>query len=142
MIFLYNYMAEKFREFKTSSGKRVLGGKTAENNEQLISQVKDNEIVLHTAAPGSPFVNIKFRTEGSKTPITKKDIYESAVFCAKYSQAWKKAKVKKDVLVHVFKGKDVYKSKGMKLGTFGVKKHKKMLVKKEDIEKSEKPKAL
>lgn len=120
-------MTKKFRKFKTSSGKRVLGGKTAENNEALISQIKANEIVLHTAKPGSPFVNIK------SAKATAKDIKEAAIFCAKYSQAWKKSKIKKDILVHLFKGKDIYKNKAMKLGTFGVKKHKKMIVKKEEI---------
>jgi predicted ribosome quality control (RQC) complex YloA/Tae2 family protein len=48
-----------FREWFTSSGKRVLAGKSANNNEELIKQVERNEIVLHTANPGSPFVNIK-----------------------------------------------------------------------------------
>ena len=122
----------KFREFKTSSKKKVLGGKSAENNESLIAQVKDSEIVIHTKAPGSPFVNIK-PGRGENKKISKKDIYEAAVFCSKYSQAWKKPKVKKNVLVHVFKGKDVFKEKGMKTGTFGVKKHKKIIVKKKDI---------
>lgn len=129
-------MAKKFREFKTSSGKKVLSGKDAGSNEKLIAQVKANEIVLHTAAPGSPFVNIK-----SKNPGTS-DIKEAAIFCARYSQAWKKAKIKKDILVHLFKGKDIYKNKEMKLGTFGVKKHKKLIARKEDIEGFEKPKAL
>ena len=124
----------KFREFKTSSGKKVLSGKDAGSNEEIIKLVQASEIVLHTAAPGSPFVNIK-----SKNPGTS-DIKEAALFCAKYSQAWKKAKVKKDILIHLFKGKDIYKSKGMKLGTFGVKKHKKMIVKSEDILNFEKEK--
>ncbi len=74
----------KFREFKTSTDKKVLGGKSAENNESLISQVKDNEYVLHTKNPGSPFVNIK---TGNRKKITKKDIYEAGVFCARYSQS-------------------------------------------------------
>ena len=47
-----------FRKFITSSGKLVLGGKSAENNEQLIKQAEAGEVVLHTKAPGSPFVNI------------------------------------------------------------------------------------
>ena len=118
----------KFREFGTSSGKKVLGGKSAENNEVLIEQIKPTEIVLHTKAPGSPFVNIK----ASKP--SKKDIKEAAIFCAKYSQAWKKPKIKKDVEVHIFLGKEIYKGKGMKIGTFGVEKHKKIVVKKSEIE--------
>jgi len=126
-------MTENFRKFKTTSGKLVLAGKDAENNEELVKQAKDNEIVLHTAKPGSPFVNI--RTKGSKTPITKKDIHEAAVFCAKYSQAWKKPKIKpQEIEMHYFLGKDISKNKGMKLGTFGVKKFKKIIVKKSEIE--------
>ncbi len=119
---------QNFREYKTSSGRKVLAGKTAENNETLIAQVKDNEAVLHTKAPGSPFVNIK-----GKTKPEKKDIKESAIFCARYSQAWKKPKIKKDILVHVFKGKNIHKEKTMKTGTFGVKKFKEIKVKKQDI---------
>lgn len=122
-----------FRKFTTTSGKEVLAGKSAETNEELIKQAGKDEIVLHTAKPGSPFVNIKANL---KEEITKKDIEEAAVFCVKYSQAWKKAKKKPaNVEVHVFFGKDIFKTKDMKLGTFGVKKHKKINIKKEDIEK-------
>jgi len=116
-----------FRKFTTSSGKLVLGGKNAEQNEILINQVEPSEIVLHTKSAGSPFCNIK-----GKASI--KDIKEAAFFCARYSQEWKKAKIKKDVIVHYFKGSDIFKEKGMKTGTFGVKKFKEIKVKKEDIE--------
>ncbi len=119
----------KFREFKTSSKKIVLGGKSAENNEELIKQVQGEEIVLHTAKPGSPFVNIKSEKENKKS--TKKEIKESAIFCAKYSQDWKKNHG--DVKVHIFRGKDIFKNKDMKPGTFGVKKFKEINVKKKDI---------
>ena len=119
----------KFREFITSSGKEVLAGKSAENNEQLIKQVEPEETVLHTAKPGSPFVNIK----DNNKKIGKKDIKEAAVFCARYSQDWRDNK--QDVKIHVFKGKDVYKRKSMKLGTFGVQKKEEMIVKKKDIER-------
>ena len=117
-----------FRKFKTTGGKLVLAGKDAETNEELIKQVKPTEIVLHTATPGSPFVNIKDKAN-------KKDIHEAAIFCAKYSRAWKKSKIKpKEIEVHYFLGKNIFKSKGMKLGTFGVKKFKKIIVKKSEIE--------
>ena len=118
----------KFREFKTSSGKVVLAGKNAENNEELVSQIGREEYVLHTAKPGSPFVNIKAETE----KVSKEDIKESAIFCASKSQDWRDNK--KDVEVHVFKGKDIYKVKGMEKGTFGVKKFKLIKIKKNDIE--------
>ncbi len=118
----------KFRKFKTSSGKLILAGRNAEENEKLIKQVSEGEIVLHTKAPGSPFVNIK-------GIASKKDIYEAGVFCAKYSQAWKKAKIKKDIPVHWFRSKDIFKSENMKPGTFGVKRFKEIKVKREDIKK-------
>lgn len=115
---------------KTSSGKLVLAGKDAESNEELVKQAGKDEIVLHTAKPGSPFVNIKEKAK--KT--SKEDIKEAAIFCVKFSQAWKKAKVKKDVEVHYFLGKEIFKLKDMKLGTFGVKRFKKIIIKKSEIE--------
>lgn len=116
----------RFREFTTSSGKEVLAGKNAANNEELVEQVGANEDVFHTAAPGSPFVNIKGRSNA-------KDRKEAAVFCAAKSQDWRDNK--SDVVVHQFKGRDIQKIKGMKLGTFRVKRKKKVLVKKKEIEK-------
>ena len=65
-----------FREFKTTSGKIVLGGKSAKNNEDLVEQISPKEIVLHTAMPGSPFCNIK--GDASKKDI--KDLYYKVVF--------------------------------------------------------------
>ena len=119
----------KFRELITKSGTRILAGKDEKSNEKLVAQIEKNEEVFHTASPGSPFVNIKGKAE-------KSDIKEAAVFCAKYSREWKKNK--KDVIVHQFKGKDIYKKKGMKIGTFGVKKVKIIKVKKKDIQNNEK----
>jgi predicted ribosome quality control (RQC) complex YloA/Tae2 family protein len=118
----------KFRKFETSTGKTVLGGRNAENNEELIRQARSNEIVLHTKSPGSPFCNIKGKAE-------KADIKEAAVFCARYSQDWRDNH--RDVEVHVFSGKDIHKEKGMKLGTFGVKNFKIIKVRKGDIEELE-----
>jgi predicted ribosome quality control (RQC) complex YloA/Tae2 family protein len=118
-----------FREFITSSGKHVLAGKDAQSNERLVQQAGKEESVLHTKAPGSPFVNIKLK-EDEKT--TTKDIKEAAVFCARYSQDWRDNK--NDVIVNYFKGKDIYKEKVMKLGTFGVKNTKEIKVKKKEIE--------
>lgn len=117
-----------FRKAITSSGKLMLAGKNAEQNEELVKQAGKNEIVLHTKAAGSPFVNIKGKA-------TKKDIKEAAIFCARYSRDWKKNH--KDVEVHYFKGKDIFKEKGMKTGTFGVKKFKTIIIKKEELEKLE-----
>lgn len=122
-----NIKMQKFREFFTSSGKKVLIGKDAESNEALVKEfLGKTNIILHTAIPGSPFCVILEKPN-------KKDIKEVAIFCASKSQDWRDNK--NDVMVHYFKGKDVYKKKGMKTGTFGVKKFKEIKVKKEDLEK-------
>jgi predicted ribosome quality control (RQC) complex YloA/Tae2 family protein len=114
-----------FRKYTTKNGFMVLAGRDSKSNEELVFQVDPNEEVLHTAHPGSPFVNIK------GTPKTR-DIKEAAIFCARFSRDWKKNG--KDVEIHRFKGKDIYKEKGMKQGTFGVKKFKLIKVKKEEIQ--------
>lgn len=116
-----------FRKFVTKSGTLILAGRTAENNEELIKQIKKNEEVFHTSASGSPFVNVKGKPKRG-------DIKTAAIFCARYSREWKK---KKDVEVHRFDGKDIYKMRGMKTGTFGVKRFKRMKVKRKDIIKFE-----
>ncbi len=115
-----------FRKFETKHGTLLLAGKNADSNEELIKQVEPDEEVFHTELPGSPFVNIKGKPK-------KGDIKEAAIFCARYSRDWKKNH--RNVEVHRFKGKDVFKVKGMKTGTFGVKKIKKIKVKKGDIER-------
>lgn len=114
----------KFREYLTKSGNLVFAGKNALNNEELVKQIEPNEEVFHTIAPGSPFVNIKGKPK-------KGSIQEAAIFCAAYSKDWKKNQG--DVLVHRFKGKDIYKEKKMKTGTFGVKKFKIIKIKKSAI---------
>jgi len=118
----------KFREFTTSSEKKVICGKDAESNEELVKKFigKPNRI-FHTAAPGSPFCIIEELKPG------KKDIQETAAFCASKSQDWRDNK--NDVAVHAFTGKDTYKRKGMKAGMFGVRKFKVIKVKKEEIER-------
>lgn len=116
---------KKFRKFETSSGKLVIAGKNAEQNESIIEFAEPEEFVLHTKLPGSPFCIIK----GKANP---KDIKETSVFCAKFSKAWKQSH--SDTEVHVFKGKDIFKEKGMKTGTFGVRKAKKIIAKKSAIE--------
>jgi predicted ribosome quality control (RQC) complex YloA/Tae2 family protein len=113
-----------FREHVTGSGLHVFGGRSAENNDELVNSAGSKDILLHTNAPGSPFVN------AGETP-SKKDIKESATFCARYSQDWRDSK--KDIIVNVFKRSDMNKEVKMKSGTWGVKKQDKIKVKKEDI---------
>ena len=121
----------KFRKITTSRGTIILAGRDAKNNEELIAQVGKTEEVFHTAKPGSPFVNIKGKPKSG-------DIKQAAIFCARYSKDWKKSK--KDVEVHRFKGRNIFKEKEMKLGTFGVRKFRRIKVRKNDIIKVEKKK--
>jgi predicted ribosome quality control (RQC) complex YloA/Tae2 family protein len=118
----------KFREHILSSGKVVLGGKSAETNEELVKQAGNNEFVLHTKKPGSPFVNIKADCK----EVNADELMQAAIFCARYSQDWRDNK--KDVVVHYFLGNNISKNSGMELGTFGVKKCKEIKVLKKDIE--------
>jgi len=113
-----------FREFVTSSGKRVFGGKDAESNDKLVWDAKKNDVLLHTQEPGSSFVNV------GETP-SKKDLGEAAVFCAKYSQDWRDGK--KDVVVNKFFRRDMKKSSKMKAGSWRVLKSEKVRVKAVDI---------
>ena len=113
------------RTHLSKQGTLFLAGRNDETNEELISQVKSTEYVFHTENAGSPFVNIKGIPKEN-------DLKEAAIMCARYSRDWKKNK--SNVLVHYFFGKDISKSKLMKLGTFGVKKIKTIKITKEEIE--------
>ena len=119
----------KFREVEKKSGIKLLLGRNARNNEELIKKFKGKgNIILHTASPGSPFCVI-----AEPIKLSKRDVNASGAICAGYSQDWRDNK--NDVKVHSFTGKDIYKRKGMKLGTFGVRKFKVINIKRRQIEK-------
>jgi len=105
---------KNYRWFFTSNNVLVIGGKSEEQNEIAIKHfLKPNYTVMHTSAPGSPFMIIQ-----SDNP-TKKDLEETAIFTGCFSKQWKKGNKKIDI--DIFKGKQIYKTKSMKTGTFGVK---------------------
>jgi len=112
------------------SGTRIFLGKNSENNDKLVELYKGkSNLILHTANPGSPFCVI----EKIKPKPSKQEIKEAAVICASKSQDWRNNK--SDVGVHLFTGKEVYKEKSMKSGTWGLNKKPKLIkVKKKDIE--------
>ena len=119
----------KFRVFELSSGKIISGGKDADNNDELVWQASPKDTLLHTFAPGSPFVNV------GENP-TKQEINEAAVFCAKFSRDWRDNK--KDVTVNKFQRSDMSKEKKAKAGSWSVKKQETIKVKKSEILKLEK----
>ena len=108
---------KEFRWFFTSQGTLVIGGKSDDQNEKVLKKfLLNNFIVLHTSEPGSGFVIIQ-----NDNP-SKQDIKESAIFCACFSQNWKKLKNKNNrINVDIFKREQMYKTSFMKKGTFGVK---------------------
>ena len=101
---------EKYRWFFTSSDKLVIGGKSSKQNEEIMSFVEEGDIIMHTSTPGSPFCIIK-------NPNSK-EMIEVAIFTACFSHEWKKRKKRTEV--HIFKGEQVIKKRGMKEGTFGI----------------------
>lgn len=116
----------KFREKILKSGTRILLGKDAENNDELMKKFKgEKNIIMHTVAPGSPFCVI------DDLNPSKKDIIISCAYCARYSQDWRDNK--NDVRISVFTGKDINKERGMKKGMWGVKKSETKIIKKEKI---------
>lgn len=107
----------KYRWFYTSTGKLVIGGKTAAQNDELVHQVTARSeplLLMHTAAPGSPFCVIL--TDLKK--ITKADRAECATFTACFSRAWREKE--RGATVDAFLSSQLYKDKRMKSGTWGV----------------------
>lgn len=113
---------EKFRWFYSSEDVLVVGGKSAESNDNLLkNHLGKGEIVFHTEDPGSPFFVIKGYA-GKKT------LRETGIAAASYSQGWKKGLRKMSVMYCV--SEQLHKRKGMKIGTWEVRgKRKTMSVK-------------
>lgn len=108
----------KYKWFYTSSKKLVVGGKSAEQNDEILKSIKKSNqdfFVMHTAEPGSPFSIILSDIDNVK----KSDLEEAAVFTACFSKAWKSGK--KKAVVDIFLASRLFKTSGMKTGTWGVK---------------------
>ena len=106
---------KKYRWFITSSGKLVVGGKSAEQNDQLLISLKKknkNFIVMHTSHPGSPFSVI------FDDAVGRNDLDECTVFTGCFSRAWKEEK--KKTRVHIFRASQLEKTSEMKVGTWRV----------------------
>lgn len=120
----------KSREIILSTNTKILLGKNAENNDELVNEYKGKlNTILHTVKPGSPFCVIL-----SDSP-TEEEINEAAIQTAKKSQDYRDNK--KDVEIHIFKGKDVKKPIFAKTGTWKLTRKPRILkVKKIEIEKA------
>jgi len=108
----------KYRWFFTHSGKLVYGGKSAEQNEEVLKSLESKKgdfVVMHTMDPGSPFAII----DSSIREVSDKDIEETATWTACFSRAWRSGKKKS--VVDIFTKNQIYKNPKMKTGTWGVK---------------------
>ncbi|MDO8459483.1 MAG: NFACT RNA binding domain-containing protein [Nanoarchaeota archaeon] len=108
---------KKYRWFYTLSKKLVVGGKSAEQNDDLLTKLKASKkdfIIMHTAEPGSPFCVILT----DKKDVTKQDIEEAAIFTGCFSRAWRSQK--KKTRVDTFDLSQLNKSSKMKIGTWCV----------------------
>lgn len=113
---------EKYRWFFTSSGKLVIGGKSSSQNEKLVKKIvklEEELLMMHTEKPGSPFSVILSPIDD----LNEKDLEETAIFTACFSQQWKKGG--ENAKVNVFTSNQIEKRGDMKEGTFGVRGKKK-----------------
>ncbi len=109
---------KKYKWFFTSSGKLVVGGKSAEQNDELLRKIKKfwKELyIMHTTSPGSPFCAII----SDLADVSVKDLEECAIFTGCFSRGWKEMKRKTEV--HIFKLSQLKKDKKMKDGTWSIK---------------------
>lgn len=109
---------EKYKWFFTSSGKLVVGGKSAAQNDDLLKELKGKKkdyMVMHTSAPGSPFSVILANIDDVKL----QDIEQTAIFTASFSRAWRKGL--KKAQIDLFHLSQLFKLKNMKTGMWGVK---------------------
>jgi len=112
---------QKYRWFFTSSRKLVVGGKSADQNEEIVSEIiklskkeKKDFFVMHTREPGSPFAIII----SPKDELSRDDIEETAIWCGCFSRAWREGK--KKTVIDIFSSFQIKKAPLMKAGTFGV----------------------
>jgi len=125
---IQNY--QSYRWFITKSKKLVIGGKSAAQNDQLLTQLKtqtlppksqitpppqEDYIVMHTHLPSSPFSIIL----APINKVNKSDLEETAIFTACFSQQWKFKK--KKTQVDIFKLSSLTKPLRLKTGTWQVK---------------------
>lgn len=108
---------QKYKWFFTSTGKLVVGGKSSLQNDELLKnlkRLKEDFVVMHTSTPGSPFSVIL----GPIKSISPTELEEVAIFTGCFSRAWRESK--KLAQIDIFTLSQLYKSKIMKSGTWGV----------------------
>ncbi len=78
---------DKFRYTYTSSGFLLVFGKDSGSNEVLLKKhTTENDLVLHTETPGSPFGILK----DARDKISKEDLMEAGTVVSCFSKQWKR----------------------------------------------------
>ncbi|WP_306052511.1 ribosome rescue protein RqcH [Natronococcus wangiae] len=93
---------DRFRWFHTSDGYLVIGGRNADQNEELVKKyLEPGDTVLHTQAHGGPVTVLKATdpSEASSSDIELPDssVEEAAQFAVSYSSVWKDGRYAGDV---------------------------------------------
>lgn len=78
---------DRFRFTYTSNGFLVVFGKDSGSNEVLLKKhLEEDDLILHTELPGSPFGLIK----GARDKISKEDLIEAGTVVGCFSKQWKR----------------------------------------------------
>ncbi|RQG97789.1 ribosome rescue protein RqcH [Natrarchaeobius chitinivorans] len=93
---------DRFRWFHTSDGYLVIGGRNADQNEELVKKyLEPGDKVLHTQAHGGPVTVLKAtdpsEASSSEIELPETSIEEAAQFAVSYSSVWKDGRYAGDV---------------------------------------------
>jgi predicted ribosome quality control (RQC) complex YloA/Tae2 family protein len=94
---------ERFRWFRTSDGFLVIGGRNADQNEELVQKyLEGNDLFFHAQAHGGPVTVLK--TSDPSEPSRDVDVpdrskQEAAQFAVSYSSVWKDSRFAGDAYV-------------------------------------------
>ncbi|MBZ6495979.1 ribosome rescue protein RqcH [Natrinema longum] len=93
---------DRFRWFHTSDGFLVIGGRNADQNEELVKKyLEPGDVVLHTQAHGGPVTVLKAtdpsEASSSDIELPESSIEEAAQFAVSYSSVWKDGRYAGDV---------------------------------------------
>ncbi|MEY7851195.1 ribosome rescue protein RqcH [Natrarchaeobius sp. A-rgal3] len=93
---------DRFRWFHTSDGYLVIGGRNADQNEELVKKyLEPGDKVLHTQAHGGPVTVLKAtdpsEASSSEIELPETSIEEAAQFAVSYASVWKDGRYAGDV---------------------------------------------
>jgi len=84
---------EKFNWFYTSAGKLTIGGRNAQQNDQVFAKhMEDADLFFHADIQGGSAIILKDGVNASE-----QELKEAAQFAASYSKAWRNANAAVDV---------------------------------------------